>query len=41
MRQQLEAKRDALVANYGAQQDALLAGLLPEVRLLPEYTIRS
>lgn len=37
MRQELLAKRDALVANYGEQRDALLADLLPEARLPPEF----
>lgn len=36
MRQELLAKRDALVANYGEQRDALLADLLPEVSVLPD-----
>ena len=31
VREELVAKRDALVANYGKQRDALLADLLPEV----------
>ena len=31
VREELIAKRDALVANYGKQRDALLADLLPEV----------
>lgn len=31
VREDLIAKRDALVANYGKQRDALLADLLPEV----------
>lgn len=34
MKRELSAKRDALVANYGEQRDALLADLLPEVRAL-------
>ncbi len=31
VRRELEAKRDALVANYAAKRDALVAAVLPEV----------
>ena len=31
-RRELEAKRDALVANYAAKRDAVVAELLPKVR---------
>ena len=31
VRQELESKRDALVANYAAKRDALVADILPEV----------
>lgn len=32
VRRELEAKRDALVANYVTKRDALVAEILPEVR---------
>ena len=34
VRRELEEKRDALVANYAAKRDALIAELLPKVRRL-------
>jgi hypothetical protein len=39
VRKDLVAKRDALVANYGKQRDALLADLLPEVGSLQPLAV--
>ena len=38
VRRELEAKRDALVANYAAKRDALIAKILPEVLQSGEAT---